>query len=36
MAPFGGVTYFLKVGQGPEVHVSTFSKLPVHVLIHDQ
>ena len=35
MEPFRGVTYFLKVGQGPEVHVSTSSKLPVHALIHD-
>ena len=35
MATFGGVTYFLKVDQAPEVHASTFSKLPVHALIHD-
>ena len=35
MATFGGLNYFHKVGQGPEVHVSTFSKLPVHALIHD-
>ena len=27
MTTFGGVTYFLKVGQGPDMHISTFSNI---------